>query len=91
MHRCHKQQSLLKNGLYILIEYGQPLHFFDKNKLGNKIVVRMANDNEKLVTLDEQERTLESRDIVICDNKINAMQFLTSDVMDKFVIMRHKD
>ena len=52
---------------YVMLEYGQPLHFFDKNKLGNKIVVRMANDNEEIVTLDKKERTLSSSDIVITD------------------------
>lgn len=43
---------------YVMLEYGQPLHFFDKNKLGNEILVRMANDNEEVVTLDKKERTL---------------------------------
>ena len=52
---------------YVMLEYGQPLHFFDKDKLGNKIEVRMANDNEKVVTLDEKERDLSSNDIVITD------------------------
>ena len=54
---------------YVMLEYGQPLHFFDKEKLGDKIVVRMAKDNEEVVTLDEQERTLTSEDIVITDGK----------------------
>lgn len=54
---------------YVMLEYGQPLHFFDKNKLGNEILVRMANDNEEVVTLDKKERTLSSDDIVITDGK----------------------
>ena len=52
---------------YVMLEYGQPLHFFDKDKLGNKILVRMANDEEKVVTLDEKERLLTKDDIVITD------------------------
>lgn len=54
---------------YVMLEYGQPLHFFDKNKLGNEILVRMANDNEEVVTLDKKERILSSDDIVITDGK----------------------
>ena len=54
---------------YVMLEYGQPLHFFDKDKLGNKIVVRMAKDNEEVTTLDEQDRVLTSEDIVITDGK----------------------
>lgn len=54
---------------YVMLEYGQPLHFFDKNKLGNKIVVRMATPNEKIVTLDEKERVLSNEDIVITDSE----------------------
>lgn len=53
---------------YVMLEYGQPLHFFDKEKLGNTIVVRDAYDDEKIVTLDEKERTLSSKDIVITDS-----------------------
>ncbi len=52
---------------YVMLEYGQPLHFFDKNKLGNNIVVRDAFDDEKIITLDEKERILNHNDIVITD------------------------
>ena len=50
---------------YVMLEYGQPLHFFDKDKLGNNIVVKDAKDNEEFVTLDEKNRVLNSNDIVI--------------------------
>ena len=52
---------------YVMLEFGQPLHFFDKDKLGNTIVVRDAKDNEKVITLDGKERILSSDDIVITD------------------------
>ena len=54
---------------YVMLEFGQPLHFFDKDKLGNKILVRMAGDNENIITLDKKERELFSEDIVITDGK----------------------
>ncbi len=54
---------------YILMLFGQPLHSFDKDLLGNKIVVRRANEGEKTVTLDEIERTLNHSDIVITDGE----------------------
>ena len=50
---------------YVMLEVGQPLHFYDADRLGNKIVVRMAEENEKLTTLDNEERTLGQDDIVI--------------------------
>ena len=53
---------------YVMIETGQPLHYYDADKLGNKLIVRMANDNEKLTTLDNIERTLSNNDIVIANN-----------------------
>ena len=52
---------------YVMLEYGQPMHFFDKDKLGDKIVVRDAYENEQITTLDEKERTLKTSDIVITD------------------------
>ena len=54
---------------YVMLEFGQPLHFFDKDKLGNKIVVRDAKDGEKITTLDGKERILDSNDIVITDGE----------------------
>ena len=54
---------------YVMLEFGQPMHFFDKDKLGNTIVVRDAKEDEKIVTLDEKERILKSSDIVITDGE----------------------
>ena len=54
---------------YVMLEYGQPLHFFDKNKLGNNILVRTAEKDETIITLDGQTRTLKDTDIVITDGK----------------------
>ena len=54
---------------YVMLEFGQPLHFFDKEKLGDKIVVRMAGDNEGIVTLDKKYRELFSEDVVITDGE----------------------
>lgn len=54
---------------YVMLEFGQPLHFFDKDKLGDKIVVRDARDQEEIVTLDEKKRILSSKDIVITDGE----------------------
>ena len=54
---------------YVMLEYGQPLHFFDKDKLGNNIVVRNAKDSETITTLDGKERELTTDDIVITDGK----------------------
>ena len=54
---------------YVMLETGQPLHFYDADMLGNKIVVRMAEEEEKLTTLDQTERVLNSNDIVISTGK----------------------
>ncbi len=53
---------------YVLLEMGQPMHAFDCDYLeGNAIHVRRAGENEKLVTLDSQEYTLNNSNLVICD------------------------
>lgn len=52
---------------YILALFGQPLHAFDLDKLGNKIVVRNAYENEEIITLDGNKRTLLTTDLVITD------------------------
>lgn len=54
---------------YVMLEYGQPLHFFDKKTLGDKIVVRDAKEGEEITTLDGVERVLKKSDIVITDGK----------------------
>ncbi len=54
---------------YVMLETGQPLHFYDNDNLGNKIVVRMANEGEELTTLDNETRILTNEDIVITDGK----------------------
>ena len=53
---------------YILHAYGQPMHCFDADKIkGGKIVVRTCAEGTKFVTLDEAERTLSERDLMICN------------------------
>lgn len=54
---------------YVMLEYGQPLHFFDADRLGNHLVVRMAHEKESLITLDGQMRELKTSDIVIANEK----------------------
>ena len=54
---------------YVMLEYGQPMHFFDKNKLGDKIVVRDAKEGEEITTLDGKDRVLKASDIVITDGE----------------------
>ena len=53
---------------YVMLEMGQPMHAFDCNYLeGNEIKVRRAGEGEKIVTLDSQEYSLTSNNLVICD------------------------
>ena len=53
---------------FVLLEMGQPMHAFDRNFLrGGKIIVRRAEEGEKIVTLDEKEFTLHPENLLICD------------------------
>ncbi|HFN8389315.1 TPA: phenylalanine--tRNA ligase subunit beta [Staphylococcus aureus] len=55
---------------YVLLEYGQPLHMFDQDVIGSQqIVVRQANEGEKMTTLDDTERELLTSDIVITNGQ----------------------
>ena len=73
------RQRLASNGIrpinnvvditnYVMEEYGQPMHAFDYDTIaGHKIVVKRAQDGEKFVTLDGQERNLDKDILLICD------------------------
>lgn len=55
---------------YVLVEIGQPMHAFDLHDLsGSSIVVRRAEDGEKITTLDEKERVLGTNNLLICDKE----------------------
>ena len=54
---------------YVMLEYGQPMHAFDYTCLsGSAINVRRANENEKFISLDSQEHTLDTSMLVIADS-----------------------
>ena len=73
---------------YVLMEFGQPLHAFDFNRLEeNRIVVRSAGAGELFTTLDGQEREMPDRALMICDGKkpvalAGIMGGLNSEIMD---------
>ena len=55
---------------YVMLELGQPMHAFDINSIeGKHITVRRAKENEKIITLDKQERILGEDNLVIADDK----------------------
>ena len=54
---------------YVMLECGQPLHFYDFDRLNGMLEVRQAYSQEKLTTLDENERILDENDIVISNGK----------------------
>ncbi len=73
------QRRLAKSGIrpinnlvditnYVMEEYGQPMHAFDLDTIaGHKIIVKRAKDGDTFVTLDGQERKLDSEVLMICD------------------------
>ena len=72
---------------YVMLETGQPLHFYDLDRLGNEIIVRDAKEDEELVTLDNIKRSLSSDDIVIADKDhavglAGVMGGLDTEVLD---------
>lgn len=55
---------------YVMEEYGQPMHAYDYDTLaGHEIIVRRAENGEKFVTLDGQERTMDENVLMICDGE----------------------
>lgn len=55
---------------YVMEEYGQPMHAYDLDTIaGHQIIVRRAEKDEKFVTLDGQERTMDDSVLMICDGE----------------------
>jgi len=73
---------------YVMLETGQPMHAFDYNDIrGHKIIVRRAEDGEKMATLDEKEREFNSSMLMIADAEgaigiAGVMGGLNSEIKD---------
>ena len=72
---------------YVMLLLGQPMHAFDGDKINGDLSVRLAQEGEKLRTLDDVERELHSEDVVICDDSgiqslAGVMGGSTSEISD---------
>lgn len=80
---------------FVMLEYGEPLHAFDLDTVaGKRIIVRQAEEGEKITTLDGVERTLTKADIVIADTEkaigiAGVMGGLNTEITDstKYVLL----
>ncbi|MDA3903719.1 MAG: phenylalanine--tRNA ligase subunit beta [Desulfuromusa sp.] len=78
---------------YVMMELGHPLHAFDHRFLhDNKVVVKTAQPGEKFTTLDKQEHSLTTEDLMICDGQkpvamAGVMGGLDSEVRDETTII----
>ncbi|MBP5152140.1 MAG: phenylalanine--tRNA ligase subunit beta [Lachnospiraceae bacterium] len=85
---CSAISNIVDITNYVLKELGQPMHAFDYDYLeGHAINVRRAADEEKIVTLDEKEFSLNRDNLVICDGKkpvalAGIMGGLNSEILD---------
>lgn len=76
---------------YVLLEYGQPLHAFDYDRLqSEKIVVRRAHTDEKMTTLDDVERNLSEENLVITNgvNPVALAGVMGGKKIQKFIMLR---
>jgi len=54
---------------YVMLELGQPLHAFDRDKISGSLHIRRAGAEKVFTTLDSQERTLHADDLMVADDK----------------------
>ena len=69
LHRCETRSinNVVDATNFVMMELGNPIHAFDAREIqGDTIRVRQAQDGEKVITLDDQERILQSGDLLIC-------------------------
>ncbi|MDR0417878.1 MAG: phenylalanine--tRNA ligase subunit beta [Puniceicoccales bacterium] len=52
---------------WVMLAYGQPLHAFDRRKIGHKIIIRQSKSGEKIATLDGKTHEVDGETLMICD------------------------